>query len=64
MTRWEESGGCGMSLSVTLPYMGWRGQEVSAIASMPGGREWGYGFTCCKGAAFGGAGRVSEAMCV
>lgn len=31
-TRWEESGGRGTSLSVTLPYMGQRGQAVSSIA--------------------------------
>lgn len=54
VTRQKESGGCGVSLGVTLPYMGQRGQAFSPYASMLGDEDRGVcvgamaGFTCLK----------------
>lgn len=50
--RWEESGGCCLSFSVTLPYMGQRSQAVASLESKHGGQESCCGFTCWEDFAF------------
>lgn len=51
MRRQEGHGGCGMSLSMTLPYMGPISQEVFSLSSLCGGcslRVWIYLYgRCC-----------------